>query len=58
VKAEAVPAMVERLLKSYLAGRATPGETFLEFARRHDVTALRNMVLKDMTLKDTAEMAA
>jgi len=48
VKAEAVPAMVERLLQGYLAGRATPDETFLDFARRHDVAALQAMTLKDM----------
>jgi ferredoxin-nitrite reductase len=53
VKAEAVPAMVERLLKGYLAARATPDETFLDFVRRQDVAAL-----KDMTLKDLAEIAA
>ena len=53
VKADEVPAMVERLLNGYLAARATPDETFLDFARRHDVAAL-----KDMTLKDLAEMAA
>jgi ferredoxin-nitrite reductase len=58
VKAEAVPAMVERLLKGYLAHRATPDETFLKFARRHDDTLLKDLALKDMTLKDMAETAA
>jgi ferredoxin-nitrite reductase len=43
VKAEDAPALVERLLKSYLAGRAAPKETFLDFARRHDVAALKSM---------------
>jgi ferredoxin-nitrite reductase len=35
-----VPALVERLLQSYTARRG-PAETFVEFARRHDVAALR-----------------
>jgi len=43
VKAQDTPAMVERLLKTYLAHRAGPDETFLDFARRHDVAALKAM---------------
>ena len=43
VKAEDAPALVERLLKSYLVRRAAPEETFLDFARRHDVAALKDM---------------
>jgi ferredoxin-nitrite reductase len=53
VKADDVPAMVERLFKAYLAGRASPNEIFLDFARRHDIAALKEMALKGM-----AEMAA
>ena len=47
VKAEDAPALVEGLLKSYLAHRASAQETFLDFARRHDTTALKIMALKD-----------
>jgi ferredoxin-nitrite reductase len=43
VKAEDAPRVVERILKAYLAHRATPGETFLAFARRHDVEALKSL---------------
>jgi ferredoxin-nitrite reductase len=38
------PATVERLLKSYLARRAGPTETFFDFAGRHEVDALKLMV--------------
>ena len=54
VKAEETPAIVERLLKGYLANRATPEETFLDFARRHDVVALKAIALEDIALKDVA----
>ncbi len=43
VKAEDVPATVERMLKTYLARRAAPDETFQAFAKRHDVPALAAM---------------
>ncbi len=42
VKAEDAPAIIERMLKAYLAHRA-PDESFLTFTRRHDVTALKEM---------------
>jgi len=41
VKAEDAPHRIERILKAYLAHRASPQESFIEFARRHDVDALR-----------------
>ena len=31
------------MLQGYLANRATPGESFLAFTRRHEVDALRTM---------------
>ena len=37
-----VPPLLQRLLASYIAQRAA-GETFVAFARRHDVAALRAM---------------
>ena len=47
VKAEDAPRMVERLLKAYLAHRASPQETFLAFTRRHDIDALRSLVERE-----------
>jgi len=41
VKAEDAPATVERMLHGYLAHRAAPDETFLAFARRHEIEALK-----------------
>src|SRR6201991_306673 len=43
LKAEDAPQTVERLLKAYLANRASPEETFLSFARRHDGETLRRL---------------
>jgi ferredoxin-nitrite reductase len=43
VKAEDVPATVERMLKAYLAHRAAPEETFLAFSRRYEVDALKEL---------------
>jgi ferredoxin-nitrite reductase len=43
VTAEATPRTVERILKAYLANRASREETFLAFARRHDIEALKSM---------------
>jgi ferredoxin-nitrite reductase len=43
VKAEDAPRTIERMLKGYLAHRASPEETFLAFARRYDIDALKAM---------------
>src|SRR6266481_4787582 len=43
LKAEDAPKTVENLLKAYLAHRASPEETFLTFARRHDGETLRKL---------------
>ena len=43
LKAEDAPKTVEALLKAYLAHRASPDETFLSFARRHDGESLRKL---------------
>jgi ferredoxin-nitrite reductase len=43
VKADEVAATVERMLRGYLTHRAGPDETFLAFARRHEVDALKSM---------------
>jgi ferredoxin-nitrite reductase len=44
VKSEDAPAIVERMLKAYLANRISSDETFLSFARRHDGQTLRRLV--------------
>jgi ferredoxin-nitrite reductase len=43
LKAEDAPRTVERILQAYLAHRSGTQETFLAFARRHDVDALKAM---------------
>jgi ferredoxin-nitrite reductase len=47
VKAEDAPQIVERLLKTYLAHRASPQESFLAFTRRHDVDALHSLIASE-----------
>ncbi|HEV3183616.1 MAG TPA: NirA family protein [Xanthobacteraceae bacterium] len=44
VRAEDAPATVERMLNAYMAHRASPDETFLAFANRHDLDALKGLV--------------
>jgi ferredoxin-nitrite reductase len=39
-----VPVTIERLLRTYLAHRAAPGETFFEFANRHEVEGIKTLV--------------
>jgi ferredoxin-nitrite reductase len=46
VKAEDAPQTVERMLKTYLARRSSPDETFQSFAKRHEVTALTQMFVE------------
>jgi ferredoxin-nitrite reductase len=48
VPADEAPERIERLLKAYLANRASPGETFLAFAQRHDTDALRTIAETEM----------
>jgi ferredoxin-nitrite reductase len=43
VKAEDAPRTVEKMLKAYLAHRASREETFLAFSRRHEIEALKAM---------------
>jgi ferredoxin-nitrite reductase len=43
VKADDAPALVERMLKTYLARRASREETFQAFTRRHAIEALKQM---------------
>ncbi|MGL5167765.1 MAG: NirA family protein [Afipia sp.] len=44
VKAEDAPKTIERMLKAYVANRASNEETFISFASRHDVNALRQLI--------------
>jgi ferredoxin-nitrite reductase len=48
VRAADVPATVERLLKAYLAGRASKDETFQAFTRRHDDAAIKHMAEREL----------
>jgi ferredoxin-nitrite reductase len=41
VKAEDAPQTIERMLRSYLAHRAAPQESFTAFTRRHEIDALK-----------------
>ena len=43
VRAQDAPRVVERMLSGYLAHRASPEETFLAFARRHEIEQLKAM---------------
>jgi ferredoxin-nitrite reductase len=43
VKAGDAPRIIERMLQGYLGNRAGPDESFLAFARRHEVDTLRAM---------------
>src|SRR5262249_36237889 len=44
VKADDAPATVERMLAAYIKHRASPAETFLAFANRHEIDALKALV--------------
>lgn len=44
VRKQDCPALIERLLKAYLAKRTDAAETFLDFARRHEIAALKSMI--------------
>jgi ferredoxin-nitrite reductase len=48
VKATDVPPIIERLLRAYLAGRASKDETFLAFTHRHDDAAIKQMVEREL----------
>ncbi|TAJ28366.1 NirA family protein, partial [Bosea sp. (in: a-proteobacteria)] len=44
IKAEEAPAVVEAILQVWQGHRAAPEESFVAFARRHDIEALRALV--------------
>ncbi len=43
VKGEDCPAVVEKMLRGYLANRESEAETFAAFTRRHEIDALKTM---------------
>jgi ferredoxin-nitrite reductase len=47
VKADDAPRCVERVLKAYLAHRASSEETFLAFTRRHEIDALKALAERE-----------
>jgi ferredoxin-nitrite reductase len=47
VIAEEAPRTIERILKAYLAHRASPEETFLAFTQRHEIGALKGMAERE-----------
>jgi ferredoxin-nitrite reductase len=47
VVADDAPRVVEHILKSYVAHRASPGENFLTFTQRHDIAALKAMAERE-----------
>jgi ferredoxin-nitrite reductase len=49
VKAEEAPLVVEKLLKAYIAQRASPAESFQQFSARHEVAALLKFASLDET---------
>lgn len=40
----ALPGVIEQILRAYLANRESAAETFLAFARRHDIATLKSMI--------------
>lgn len=44
VKSDDAPKVVEHILKSYMDNRASDDETFVAFASRHDIEALKTMM--------------
>jgi ferredoxin-nitrite reductase len=49
VKAVDAPRTVERILKAYVANRASPQESFLDFAARYDDAALKEICDREAT---------
>jgi ferredoxin-nitrite reductase len=49
VRASDAPQTIARMLNSYLTRRSSPDESFLAFARRHDIETLRSMIAEAAT---------
>jgi ferredoxin-nitrite reductase len=47
VKAEDAPKTIERMLKAYLGHRVSREESFLAFARRHEIDALKTLCARE-----------
>jgi ferredoxin-nitrite reductase len=47
VKADEAPHVVEHILKTFVANRSSENETFVEFARRYEIDALKRLMMKE-----------
>ncbi|ACF02727.1 precorrin-3B synthase [Rhodopseudomonas palustris TIE-1] len=54
VKQDDAPRVIERMLQTYLARRASPAETFLAFVRRHDAAALQQLFASEQSPETVA----
>jgi ferredoxin-nitrite reductase len=51
VKAEDVPATIERMLRGYLSARVGPQESFRDFTRRHPTDQLKELFAAEPALR-------
>jgi ferredoxin-nitrite reductase len=58
IKADDCAALIEALLRAYLAYRAGPGESFQAFTMRHDTDALRALIPSPLVGKGREESAS
>jgi ferredoxin-nitrite reductase len=54
IKAEDAPQTIARLLKAYVTHRTSDAETFIAFAKRTDIAALKHMALEHLALEHLA----
>lgn len=54
VKQDDAPRVIERMLQTYLARRASPAETFLAFVRRHDAATLQQLFASEQSPETVA----
>ncbi len=47
VKADEAPQVVEQILKTFIANRSSEHETFVEFARRYEIDALKRLMANE-----------
>lgn len=47
VKADEAPQVVEQILKTFIANRSSERETFVEFARRYEIDALKRLMTNE-----------
>ncbi|MGH2031987.1 hypothetical protein, partial [Acinetobacter baumannii] len=51
VKAEDAPAVIERMLRGYLATRLGPDESFRDFSRRYSIEELQGLFAAQHALR-------